>query len=69
MRFQCCFRAEIWVFVIGYNVSYLYTNKDYVFVQIWQIYGSTGERETWVHYGQRSRQIRVSVVYWPDLGF
>ena len=45
MRFQCCFRAEIWVFVMGYSVSYLYTDKDDVVVQIWHIYRSIGERE------------------------
>ena len=55
--------------MFGYSIPYKYTDKDDVFVQIWQIYRLTRERETWVHYGQRSRQIRVSVVCWPGLGF
>ena len=67
--FWCCFMAGSWVFVFGYGIPDLYADKDDVFVQVWQIYELTRERETWVHYGQRSRQIRVSVVCWPGLGF
>ena len=61
--------AESSVFVFGYSVSYLYTNKYDGFVQIWQNYGSTGEKETWAHYSRRSGKIRLSVVLWPGLGF
>ena len=39
--------AESWVFVFGYGIPDLYAEKDDVFVQVWQIYGLTGERETW----------------------
>ena len=67
--FLCCLMAESWVFVFGYGIPDLYADKDDVFVQLWKIYGSNGERETSAHYGQRSRQIRVSVMYWPGLGF
>ena len=55
--------------MFGYGIPDLYADKDDVFVQVWQIYGLIGERETWVHYGQRSRRIRVSIVCWPGLGF
>ena len=61
--------AESWVFVFGYGILDLYADKDDFFVHVWQIYGLTREREAWVHYGQRSRRIRVSVVCSPGLGF
>ena len=67
--FLCCFLAKHQDFVMRNSISYLYTNKYYGFVQIWQNNGSTGERETWAHYDRRSERIKVSAVLWLGLGF
>ena len=37
--------AESWVFVFGYGIPDLFSDKEDVFVQLWHIYGLTRERE------------------------